>query len=299
MTEPRRRWRRLGLVVTICVLVAALRSRGCDHGPTVGSFNIEYFPHAQTDPERVARRIAELDAGVFAVQEITDRAAFEQVLALASRQTGRDYRLVLSRCIDARPRPQLTTGIVYDVKRVKLVATRDFPELRRDGRGECGRGVQPGVLGVFEDLRGRRLAVLSVHFKPFPRNRRIRVAELTRALTIADDARKTYGARTVVLGDMNTTDDDEPRDFGERARARGYDIITADLPCTEYWRPPNERTFVPSLLDHAIMSDTPWTDVEVLGMCRELRCEQVAPERMHDDYVRVSDHCPIRLRGAW
>lgn len=286
----------LGLVLTIGGL---LRPSGCAQAPTIGSFNIRYFPQPGTDLARVAELIAELDAEVFAVQEITDREAFERVLARASRATGRDYRLILTRCIDDQPAPYLANGIVYDLKRLELLATRDFPQLLPDDGQRCGRWIQPGVAGVFEDLRGHRLAVMSVHFKPFPRNRRTRRVELSRALQLADTLASEFDARVVVLGDMNTTDDDEPSEFEQRARERGYALPTRSLNCTEYWRRPDESVYRPSRLDHAIVGPDWSGRAEVLGMCADLACRPVVVEDMHSDFTRVSDHCPIRLRGTW
>ena len=39
-------------------------------------------------------------------------------------------------------------------------------------------------------------------------------------------------------------------------------------------------------------------EAEVLGMCAQLECEEIQDD-MHEDYVRASDHCPVRITGGW
>ena len=92
----------------------------------------------------------------------------------------------------------------------------------------------------------------------------------------------------------------EERPFVEEAVARaGYALPTADLSCTEYWRPPNEpESYWPSVLDHGVVAGGRFGEAEVRGMCERLRCQPTEADAMDPDFAAVSDHCPVVLRGT-
>ena len=76
-------------------------------------------------------------------------------------------------------------------------------------------------------------------------------------------------------------------------------LLTADLPCTEYWRPRPER-YEPSILDHIVIGTGNGTPARVRGMCAELACQAVEdPSQMHPDFREVSDHCPVSVDLSW
>ncbi len=278
-----------------------LGARTCRPETTVATFNIESFPKQATDLRRVAVRIAEVDADLLAVQEIRNYAALRIVASWASDATGRDYQVLLSQC--AGREDFASTGFVYDADRLTLVATEDFPQLLPADQGTCRLDDLPGVLAVFDDGAGETIAALSVHHRAFPKNFEQRRVQLRRTLALLDYAEDRYDAHVIALGDFNTTGfRGEP--VGERAafmetlEDAGVRLLTGDLACTEYYRPQGSETYAPSQLDHVLVRDGSWSDAEVLGMCRTLRCRPV-DTTMPDDYAIVSDHCPVRVHGRW
>lgn len=264
----------------------------------IATFNIEMFPQPTTDPARVAAVISELDADVIALQEIRDPDALRGVLAQASTATDRDYRFVLSPC--GALGGWITTGLVWDADRVTLLDERTYPELAPDGVGSCS-GSQPGVLGVFDD-DGDRFAVLSMHFLALPERFEQRKAQWQRALAIMAAVEAELGVTVIALGDTNSTgysgEPAQERRFVEDVVAHaGYELPSADIDCTEYWRPAGAASFRPSVLDHVVATDGRWRGARAYGMCARMRCQSVAADRMDRDYTSVSDHCPVAIDG--
>lgn len=271
----------------------------CSPPVTVATFNIRRFPEPATLPLAVAERLVELDASVIAVQEIRDARALGGVLEAASRHTGRDYQLLMGPCGgDGR---YFTTGVVVDASAWRVLEHAGYPGLHPEGEGTCGRE-QAGTLVVLEDRGGRRLGVLSVHLRPFPDEFHVRREQWARVLARMGEIERRYDAPVLALGDFNSTGfRDEPpeeRPFVERTVAEaGYRLPTADLACTEYWRPRGDPgPYRPSVLDHAVASRGEW-QAEVRGMCRRLACAPMDPDAIDPDYLVVSDHCPVLLQG--
>jgi endonuclease/exonuclease/phosphatase family metal-dependent hydrolase len=257
----------------------------------VGTFNIRSFPDAETDLARVAERIAEMDADVFAVQEIQGREALEQVLADASARTGR--RLAYSAttyCASDRFR----IAVVFDRERVKVVEERPLNSRRR-----CSTGHPSAHLVLFESRSGERLGFVSTHLKSGGGEEQARRREQQWRGLVAtiESLRGELGAPIVVAGDFNSTGWHDDR-HGERSfieellRASDLRLATAELACTAYWRPPGDDAFAPSMLDHILLAGAA-EEVRALGMCQRLRCERRARDEMADDYRLVSDHCPV------
>ncbi|MCA9648689.1 MAG: endonuclease/exonuclease/phosphatase family protein [Myxococcales bacterium] len=281
------------------ILMASGTLAGCSSPVTVATFNIRYFPEPSTDPSRVAQTIADLDASVIAVQEIRDALRMGAVLEEASRIDGRDYHLLLGPCGGAGER--ITTGVVYDAAQWTVVEHLGYPDLRSDGR--CVR--QPGTLAVLQDQERHRLAVLSVHLPALPHRFDERREQWNQVLARMDEIERRHpGAPVLALGDFNSTgfrgEPAEERPFVEEAVARaGYALPTADLSCTEYWRPPNEpESYWPSVLDHGVVAGGRFGEAEVRGMCERLRCQPTEADAMDPDFAAVSDHCPVVLRGT-
>lgn len=107
-----------------------------------------------------------------------------------------------------------------------------------------------------------------------------------------------------VLGDMNSTgwlhDEASPeRTFIHGITAEhGFEVQTADLRCTEYWRPKDSHDYQPSMLDHIVTRGATWSDAEVLGHCARSACRAVDPAELDADYTVVSDHCAVVLDGS-
>lgn len=257
----------------------------------VGAFNIQVFPNVRTDLDRVAERITELDADLFAVQEIADVARLEQVLAAASVATGRQLRFAhASYC----GYPELYIGVVYDAARYRLAGERRYttPEM-------CRRGHPTAYLAVLETAQGERVGMLSVHMKAggddaAHRIRRTQWRALVRTFAAAE---RELAIPIVAAGDFNSTGflDDSlgEREFIDRTvAAAGLELVTRDLPCTMYWRPHGPGgPYVPNTLDHILVRRGRWDRARSLGMCQRHAC-QVQSEPI-PDWEQVSDHCPV------
>lgn len=278
---------------------ALLLLPACASPVTVATFNIRLFPEPSTDPSRVAEHLVELDASVIAVQEIRDARAFGAVLEDASRHTGRDYQLLIGPC--GGEGEHITTGVVVDASTWTVLEHAGFPDLRPEGEGRCGRP-QAATLAVLEDRGGRRLGVLSVHLLPFPDGFDARREQWARVVERLGEIERRYDAPVLALGDYNSTgfagEPPAEREFVERTVAEaGYGLPTADLRCTEYWRPRDDPgPYRPSVLDHAVATAGQW-QAEARGMCQRLACAPMDPDAVDPDYLVVSDHCPVVLQG--
>lgn len=268
--------------------------------PVLGTFNIRLFPDRGTAPRVVAERIVELGADLFMVQEIRDNEAFDVVLAEVSSQTGRDYGVSLGPMCRTS---DLQLGVVYDRHKWREVERRVQADLDPHGRCSCRDGHPPALLSVLEGSDGQRLAAMSVHLQYGGRRwmyraRRDQWDHLVDSIAaIADE----FGVPMAVAGDFNSTgytdDDRGERSFIHRMVARtGMVLATAALPCTAYWRP-NRRTrdYVPSMLDHVLLSSAASGPVESLGMCARLGGVPCPGDAENPDFHLVSDHCPVRV----
>ena len=157
-----------------------------------------------------------LDADIIAVQEIQSETKLRDLAGRLSR------RATLSRC---GGKSEMQIGFLYDGRRVKLVSTREYPELDPGGGGRCDAGERPGLLGVFED-GARTVHLLAIHLTPggdagaFAK----RKVQWQRAHAIARQLRQAGATAVVILGDANSTgylsDDNGERAFVDAA-ARG------------------------------------------------------------------------------
>jgi endonuclease/exonuclease/phosphatase family metal-dependent hydrolase len=257
----------------------------------VGTFNIRSFPDDETDLARVAERIAEMDADLFAIQEVRGLDALDQVLADASARTGRDLaRSTATYCATDRFR----IAVVYDRARLRVIEERPLTSRRR-----CSTGQPSAHLVLFEAAGGERIGMVATHLKSGggeeeARRRRRQWREL---VATVESLRRELGAPIVVAGDFNSTGwhDDrhgERSDIDELLRGTDLRLVTGELACTAYWRPGGGDTYAPSTLDHILLAGTA-EHVRALGMCQRQRCEPRARDEMADDYRQVSDHCPV------
>lgn len=291
------------VVIAVLGLALALLSvRACAPEPVrVATFNIEMFPNPHTDRAAVAQAIAELDAHVLALQEIVDGEAMRAVLAEASRIQGRDWRLVLGPCGGDGFR--VTTGVAWDASRVQLVAARGYPGLDPSGDGVCSSDL-PATAAVVTTDGGARLSVVSIHLRPFPEHYEQRKRQWPRVLTILGALRREYGGEAIAIGDFNstgfTTGPSDERSFVERIVADAdMELLTGELPCTEYWQPvPPFSELLPSLLDHAVVTGGSWEEPQALGMCERLQCRATPRPAMDPRWRSVSDHCPVVVEAA-
>jgi len=269
------------------------RGRGGEE--VVGTFNIRTFSGARSDKEAVAAALASLRADLVAVQEIQDQELFAEVVARAGELSGREYRVALSP--SCRGVEGLHLGVVYDAGRYSLVEQRRLSPVERG----CPFGQPAAALTRLLREDGEGLGVVSVHLKALdsPRDHETRRAEWGWLLEQRRAIEAEIEAPVIVAGDFNSTgflrpDHEERRFIDERVAAEGLRLPTAGIGCSMYWRSPDERRYVVSLLDHVLAPGAVEVgEAEALGMCEALRCEaqDAAPPGFHT----VSDHCPVRV----
>lgn len=262
----------------------------------LGTFNIQTFPHERTDPEGVARAIAELDADAVAVQEIRDWGKFHATLDRASALTGRRYAAVLTASCRHNRNGRLSVGVVYDTARLELTDHRSLSK-----GDECPTGQAPALLASLRTASGRALTLVSVHFDSGGEERRFerRKQQWRWVTSILPALREEFGD-IVVAGDFNTTgylveNHPERRFIDEMVERHALQLPTGALGCSEYWRPKKTvARWEASLLDHVLGSkELSFGAPEVLGMCAALECEAQTAEP--PAMGAVSDHCPVRI----
>jgi endonuclease/exonuclease/phosphatase family metal-dependent hydrolase len=158
------------------------------------------------------------------------------------------------------------------------------------------------VLGVFDDGDGTRFAVLAVHLPALPQRFEERRRLWPRVLEIQARVEAELDIPVLALGDFNSTGpvhdrDAERRFIEELVEGAGYQLLTTDIECTEYWHPEPDA-YHPSILDHIVATRGDWSAADSLGLCARLQCRTVAAADMDPDYFRVSDHCPVVVDGS-
>jgi endonuclease/exonuclease/phosphatase family metal-dependent hydrolase len=287
--------RRLLLVIVIgIVALCALRFASCGRGVRVGTYNIRQFGHEATDMDRLTAIVKATEADVLAVQEIRNETKLSD-LARRLSVGGRRYAFKLSEC---GGKSNMKVGVLYDEARVRMTGFREYPELDPNGKGTCSTGDRPGFAASIDD-RTRIFTVLVIHL--VAGSEAANVARRKEQWLLAHRIAKDLGASgtpVMILGDTNSTGflDDKAgeRTFIEgEARKADMDVLTDRLGCSEYWRPTPGGVLQPSLLDHVVSSPglAARGAVRVHGFCQELACAP-AP-RAPEDFVKVSDHCPV------
>lgn len=267
-----------------------------DHPLSIATFNIRMFPENTTNTERVAQVLSDANADIIAVEEIRDEDTLLDTIKRVSQLSGRKYALALSGCGGSGG---ISVGFIYDQARVTLVGTKLFREHRSDNEGYCNSTFRAALLAVFDDRKKKqRISALAVHFKSGNKkdNFEDRKRQWVNVISILDDAKRQYGGTVIALGDFNTAGFENNQN-GEKTfifdtlKKTDYQLATSTIGCTSYWKPGNE--YVPSVLDHMVVSKENWSVPESLGMCQELKCQKVS-ERP-EDHKNVSDHCPVRI----
>lgn len=258
---------------------------GCGPDPLrVGTYNIRRFGVEPTDVDRLTKIIEGAKVDVLAIQEIQSETKARDLARRLSME------LALSRC---GGRSEMFVGFLYDARRVRLVETREYPELDPGGGGSCG-GDRPGLVASF-DAADRRFELLVFHLAAGGERARVaqRKEQWRRAYRIA----KLSKVPIAILGDANSTgylDDGE----GERtfidgeAKKNEMEVESAPLGCSEYFQP-EPPALRPSLLDHVVASPALVRprSIRVHGYCAELACRPT--DSPPPEYETVSDHCPV------
>jgi endonuclease/exonuclease/phosphatase family metal-dependent hydrolase len=289
--------RRILVVLAIGVLtLCTLRFASCGHGVRVGTFNIRQFGFEPTDMDRLTAVIQATEADVLALQEIRSDDKMKD-LARRLSVKGRRYAFQLSTCGGTS---KMRVGLLYDEARVAVRDFREYPELDPDGKGACSTKERPGFAATIDDGR-RPFTVLVIHLVSGSEPAQIarRRVQWQLAHRIAKDL-GAGGVPVMILGDTNSTGflDDKAgeRTFIEdEAKKAEMDVVTGGLGCSEYWSATTGGPLQPSLLDHVVASPglAARGTVRVHGFCEQLACAPA--QRAPEDYVKVSDHCPVTL----
>jgi endonuclease/exonuclease/phosphatase family metal-dependent hydrolase len=284
--------RRLGCLIVFVLFVALVIRRCRADDLRVGTYNIRELGVAQTDLDALTDVVRRAKVDVLAVQEIQSEPKLRE-LARRLSDDQRSMEVALSRCGGSG---KMHVGFLYDVRRVKLLETREYPELDPGGKEACG-GDRPGLVARFERMEpeGRRFELLVFHLAAGSEPARVatRKEQWRRAHRIAKLARDPIA----ILGDANSTgylDDREgERTFIDKEAANAnMEVVTAPLKCSEYFQP-EPPAIRPSLLDHVVAAPDlvrPGS-MAVHGYCAELACRPAdSPPR---EFTHVSDHCPV------
>lgn len=276
--------RRLAYATLAAFALAAAVSRctSCDERSTrwrIATFNIENFPKHARQIDGAFREIARLDAGIVAVQEITDPVVF----ATAARERlGADWSFVH---IDTEPRANYVPhhlGVLFDRRRFHFQHLRIHEGTRLDGNHKPTLDVELRSVAT-----GKLVRVLVVHLKAGGENQPIRHRQHVALAKIVAEVKRSR-ADVVVLGDFNATSDADRKALAKLAEQARMTWATERLPCSSFW---NREDGCPrSTLDHAVSSRRP-VDVRAAGGCETEGCDR--QDRCPLYFYDVSDHCPV------
>jgi len=275
MTRRARRIRTIALCASaLALLLVCTRWCAAERPLRLATFNIEHFPKSERQVEEAFRLLADLDVAAVGVQEITDPVRFDRE---ARERLGASWRSIF-----AHPCPAHRVGVVFDSERLELLSTRTHTESM----------VLPGARPAFE-----------ARFRPIDEDVVIRVVVLhlqsggeaietrrrqLRALRPVLGAAMASGERVIVLGDFNSTGEEDRREIAGTVESAQMRWASEDLECTAYW---NRRDGCRgSALDH-VLSWQNVSNLAVRGACESEGCD---PADRCPSYVGdVSDHCPV------
>lgn len=262
------------VVIVIVLGLFALVVRACASEVRVATFNIENFPRDERQVRGAFATMAELDAPVIAVQEITDPPAFERA---AREHLGERWAFVH----DASDNLQ-RVGVLYDASRFELAYARTHEETRLGPRDKPALEVR---------LRGRSraLRVFVVHLKAGGELAHVRREQLRQLAPIVEQAVESWD-EVMVLGDFNATGAEDRQNLARFAEVTGLVWASEGLACTSYW---NRRDGCRgAALDHVFTREVP-DAIDARGPCEEIGCDP--GDRCPAFHRDVSDHCPVTI----
>lgn len=265
-------------LAVVAVMAGLLRSQVVRPTRTVATFNIEDFPQSNTQVEGAFEVLHSLDAGIVAVQEITDPTRFQRE---ARRRLGHDWTFLYP---DDKPHHRL--GVLVDRSRYRVQSMRVHDET------VVHRGGRPTVeVELVSSESERRLEVFTVHFKSGPNAMPVRHEQYEALYDILTHHGNGDRA-TLVMGDFNSMTGADQARLSWLAESTSLRWLTRRTRCTSYWRP-NDSTCEASTLDH-LLAEGLATEAVPAGPCRSFGCQpdQACPPF----YRRVSDHCPVIAR---
>ncbi len=272
------------LAIAACVLTALIGVRARCHRDAdhlrIATFNIRYFPESHRQVDGAFAELADLDAQIIAVEEITDLTLFSREV---HRRLGDSWRAVFEPFVKPG---HLHIGVAFDREAFSLLSTRTHDGTQVDGRHKRVLEVRLRPAGAAADDTSAIVRVLVVHFKSGSDGRPVRARQHAGLRRIVRAAQKS-GERVVVLGDFNATEPADRDDLAALARSTGLQWNTRDLACTAFWS--RSHDCPRSRLDHVLA----WTDgdAEARGACATEGCD--ATDRCPIYANDVSDHCPV------
>lgn len=276
-------WLRRGVAIPVAALALLLfvgSQRACpEPGVRVATFNIRNFPENPAQIVGAFKTIEGLDVPVIAVQEITDPAAFASA---AKRHLGKKWRAEFGP--HAHSQRVILPGVLYDGHRYELDYARRHLDTQINGSDRPTLEVR-----LFSRDGGPTLRVFVVHLKAGGDGAQIRRRQLL-ALTplIARAARGQD--QLMVLGDFNSTGDEDLANLARFATDTGLNWATKALTCTAYWKPQGKCSG--SALDH-VFTSRPAHEATARGPCESVGCDP--GDSCPVFYDEVSDHCPVTV----
>lgn len=263
------------IVIMLALLAYALLPRG--ESIHVATFNIQDYPRDASQATAAVELIDSMEIDVLGVQELIEPDTFDKNIGL---YLGESWKVVH---VDQEVKRRV--ALVYDDSSMQLVETNTHEDT----------AVIPGARATLEatfrtDRRydeDRRLRIFVVHLKAHSDGETIRKQQLNALRPIVEDAIES-GDDVVLLGDFNSTEDNDRRRLAAFADSTGLDWSTETLECTAYWD--RKTDCAGSALDHIFIS-TPPQAVDVHGGCDTVGCDSRSECPTYVD--RISDHCPV------
>lgn len=274
--------------VVICSLVAAalLGVRQCRDEPAArwrcATFNIEHFPKDQRQVDGAFAEMATLDAGIIAVQEITDTELFT---ITARTRLGADWEFVHEHPPDGSFDHQL--GVLFDRRAYMFVRKRLHDGTRLGGRHKPTLDVE-----LRDRTSGKALHVLVVHFKSGGEHQATRQRQYGALRVIVAEVQRA-GDPVIVLGDFNATGENDRADLAKLATSTRMTWATEDLACSAFWD--RIDTCPTSRLDHVLTTERP-VETRAAGGCATVGCDTHDRCPLYEEHV--SDHCPVIVTFA-
>jgi len=271
--------RRLVIAILVAIaLVAVWRCRE-EPGPVrrAATFNIEHFPKDQRQVDGAFAEMAMLDAGIIAVQEITDTELFA---VTARHRLGNDWVFIAEHPPDGTFDHQI--GVLFDRGAYTFVRKQLHDGTRLGGRHKPTLDVE---------LRDRAtdavVRVLVIHFKSGSEHQATRRRQYAALRQIVAEILRS-GHQVIVLGDFNATGNEDRADLMQLAAATRMTWATEHLPCSAFWD--RIDSCPTSRLDHVLTTLSP-IETRAAGGCAEVGCDTLDRCPLYEEHV--SDHCPV------
>ena len=275
-------WPRMKKAVVICVVGFVLLRWACSSDGEdrlrLVTFNIEDYPKSKRQEKAAFALMAGLDASAIAVQEITEPERFADA---ARQHLGETWRFVRTGAGKHR------VGLLYDSERFLLDFARDRNELI------VYPGAQPALevrllFGSGGSTSAKPLRVFVAHLKAGARGIEPRRRQLAALAPLLERAARD-GDRVVLLGDLNSTSNEDRQAIEDLATRTALNWATREVGCTCFWDRKEDCVGWP--LDHILTSLKPRA-VFTRGPCAE-GCEARRSCPLYRD--EVSDHCPVAV----